>query len=187
MFSRPVPGRIDAGFTGVRPDVCRKFWMIVGDSGVDDSDDHAAVSRGDVPGRRGFDVGAGEIPEFIAIVETPLLRELRIIGNHMTADLPIRFHPTYLRQGGQQVPHVIRGAGFTHREGEQPEVRNANAPTYGAAVGFGEGLDLCRCRVPVEGHQQVIRDHRGGFQGAVNALVFDQAQRSPYIHFGDHT
>ena len=65
---------------GVAPDVRREIGVVVVDAGVDHGDDHGPRSGGDIPRRRGIDVGVGKPACLPPVVEPPQAAEGGIVG-----------------------------------------------------------------------------------------------------------
>ena len=103
---------------GIAPDVRGQIRMVVIDAGVDHGDDHRPRAGGDIPRRRGVDVGIGKPARLRRVVESPEAIKGGIVWKRCRrSDDPVGFDGADARGGSRPAEDVgRRGPGRHQRE-----------------------------------------------------------------------
>ena len=124
----------------VAPDVRGEVRMVVVDTGVDHGDDHRSRSGGDVPRRRGVDVGVGKPARLRRVIESPEPVEGGVVWNRRRGDDPVGLDVLDARGGARPTENIgRRRPGRDQREESLAERRRlpARADAHGTRRGVG--------------------------------------------------
>jgi hypothetical protein len=95
-------------FSRILPQISHKIRVVVVNTRIDDCDNDAGRSCGDIPSCRGIDIHIRDSPVLAGVVKPPEICELRIIGNvviNMT--LEIGRDRLYLRESFHLLKHLL--------------------------------------------------------------------------------